>query len=100
MIDYISNSQIITQIQYENVFIFHSDSSELKMTVSRDKYTASPTVGTGETGANAMEKHWGQARQVAVHREPNTSLGISIVGGKVCILVFIYKVFIFLFTCL
>ncbi|XP_077294875.1 multiple PDZ domain protein-like [Arctopsyche grandis] len=55
----------------------------LKMTVSRDKYTASPTVGTADSSTNAMEKHWGQARQVAVQREPNTSLGISIVGGKV-----------------
>lgn len=73
-------------IIYDLIRRCHYDCSDavLKMTVSRDKYTASPTVGAGDSSTNAMEKHWGQARQVAVQREPNTSLGISIVGGKVC----------------
>lgn len=33
-----------------------------------------------------LAKHWGPERAVHVLREPNCSLAISIVGGKVCIL--------------
>lgn len=30
-----------------------------------------------------LQKHWGSTHTVKVYREPNKSLGISIVGGKV-----------------
>lgn len=30
-----------------------------------------------------LQKHWGSTHTVKVYREPNRSLGISIVGGKV-----------------
>lgn len=33
--------------------------------------------------AAMLEKHWGSTHTVQVERVPNTSLGISIVGGKV-----------------
>lgn len=32
-----------------------------------------------------LQKHWGSTHTIKVFREPNTSLGISIVGGKVSI---------------
>ncbi|XP_066584888.1 multiple PDZ domain protein-like [Prorops nasuta] len=34
-------------------------------------------------GNVAWSKHWGPERLVKIHREPKTSLGLSIVGGKV-----------------
>ncbi|GJQ66581.1 hypothetical protein Trydic_g4558 [Trypoxylus dichotomus] len=33
--------------------------------------------------SSMLQKHWGSIRTVEINREPNTSLGISIVGGKV-----------------
>lgn len=30
-----------------------------------------------------LQKHWGSTHTVKIYREPNKSLGISIVGGKV-----------------
>jgi len=36
-----------------------------------------------QSSANIMlANHWGPEREVVIKREPNTSLGISIVGGK------------------
>jgi len=40
---------------------------------------------SGDEGAALLlAKHWGPERLVEVYKEPNKSLGISIVGGKVC----------------
>lgn len=53
------------------------------MTVTRDPPNRS-IVDARETEVNNMlQKHWGSVRTVKIFREPNTSLGISIVGGKV-----------------
>lgn len=35
--------------------------------------------------SNMLQKHWGSIRTVKIYKEPETSLGISIVGGKVII---------------
>lgn len=41
-------------------------------------------VGVNGTNVSSMlHKHWGSTHSVQVYREPNKSLGISIVGGKV-----------------
>ncbi|XP_065340777.1 multiple PDZ domain protein-like isoform X6 [Cloeon dipterum] len=48
----------------------------------KPKMTITQTSAAGKPGPN-MAKHWGPERLVEVPREPNTSLGISIVGGKV-----------------
>ncbi|XP_063932758.1 inaD-like protein isoform X3 [Zophobas morio] len=37
----------------------------------------------GNHVSDMLQKHWGSTHTVKVYREPNTSLGISIVGGKV-----------------
>lgn len=42
------------------------------------------THGTTSQSSLLLAKHWGPERAVSVLREPNCSLGISIVGGKVC----------------
>lgn len=34
-------------------------------------------------GNVSWSKHWGPERLVEIYREPKTSLGLSIVGGKV-----------------
>ncbi|RZF43874.1 hypothetical protein LSTR_LSTR007210 [Laodelphax striatellus] len=38
---------------------------------------------TSQSSSVLLDKHWGPERAVKVLREPNSSLGISIVGGKV-----------------
>ena len=43
----------------------------------------------GNHVSDMLQKHWGSTHTVKVYREPNTSLGISIVGGKVSNLVII-----------
>lgn len=49
--------------------------------------TQMPSCSAMETGASSpsvlLAKHWGPERSVEILREPNCSLGISIVGGKV-----------------
>ncbi|XP_044265647.1 inaD-like protein isoform X2 [Tribolium madens] len=37
----------------------------------------------GSQVEDMLQKHWGSTHTIKVYREPNTSLGISIVGGKV-----------------
>ncbi|RZC36121.1 uncharacterized protein BDFB_006624, partial [Asbolus verrucosus] len=37
----------------------------------------------GSHVSEMLQKHWGSTHTIKVYREPNTSLGISIVGGKV-----------------
>ncbi|XP_025199580.1 multiple PDZ domain protein-like isoform X3 [Melanaphis sacchari] len=41
------------------------------------------TVSGQQSAASLLAKHWGPQREVIVRRDPNKSLGISIVGGKV-----------------
>ncbi|XP_050059637.1 multiple PDZ domain protein-like isoform X3 [Aphis gossypii] len=41
------------------------------------------TVSGQQSSAPLVPKHWGPQREVIVWRDPNKSLGISIVGGKV-----------------
>jgi hypothetical protein len=47
--------------------------------------TKAATSSSGEEGGAALllAKHWGPERLVELQKEPNKSLGISIVGGKV-----------------
>jgi hypothetical protein len=52
------------------------------MTVTQTLQTSSPQSNQ-KSGAALMAKHWGPERLVEVTKEPNCSLGISIVGGKV-----------------
>ncbi|XP_039276607.1 multiple PDZ domain protein isoform X4 [Nilaparvata lugens] len=40
-------------------------------------------AATSQSSSILLDKHWGPERAVKVLREPNSSLGISIVGGKV-----------------
>ncbi|XP_059469867.1 inaD-like protein isoform X2 [Neocloeon triangulifer] len=49
----------------------------------KQKMTITQSSSSAKAGANQMAKHWGPERLVEVSREPSTSLGISIVGGKV-----------------
>lgn len=42
------------------------------------------TVSGQQSSAFPVSKHWGPQREVIVQRDSNNSLGISIVGGKVC----------------
>lgn len=49
----------------------------------------------GTSGMMAIySRHWGPERSVQILRDPTKSLGISIVGGKVCIS---YSIFVFVF---
>eukprot|EP00102_Acyrthosiphon_pisum_P012560 XP_008181774.2 PREDICTED: multiple PDZ domain protein isoform X5 [Acyrthosiphon pisum] len=41
------------------------------------------TISGQQSAASLLAKHWGPQREVTVRRDPNKSLGISIVGGKV-----------------
>ncbi|XP_015372470.1 PREDICTED: multiple PDZ domain protein-like [Diuraphis noxia] len=41
------------------------------------------TISRQQSAASLLAKRWGPQREVTVWREPNESLGISIVGGKV-----------------
>jgi hypothetical protein len=50
---------------------------------SSSSANASAKSSGDEGAALLLAKHWGPERLVEVHREPNKSLGISIVGGKV-----------------
>lgn len=58
------------------------------------------TVSNPSTSQSSvlLAKHWGPERAVGVLREPNCSLGISIVGGKVrstekfCVLLSLLKI--------
>lgn len=46
--------------------------------------TTEDSIVIVNNGTNSMlHKHWGSTHRVQIHREPNKSLGISIVGGKV-----------------
>lgn len=42
--------------------------------------------GTNGVSSMLLHKHWGSKHSVQVYREPNKSLGISIVGGKVSLI--------------
>ncbi|XP_044746782.1 inaD-like protein isoform X2 [Coccinella septempunctata] len=53
-----------------------------QMTVFRVDSDIKSTAGR-VTSNSALHKHWGSTHSVKVFREPNSSLGISIVGGKV-----------------
>ncbi|KRT84262.1 PDZ domain-containing protein, partial [Oryctes borbonicus] len=52
------------------------------MTVTRT-LDSSVTGSKSSDFSSMLQKHWGSIRTVEINREPNTSLGISIVGGKV-----------------
>lgn len=41
------------------------------------------TISRQQSAASLLAKRWGPQREVTVRRDPNKSLGISIVGGKV-----------------
>jgi len=58
------------------------DERKHTMTVTQTLQTSSPQSNQ-KSGAALMAKHWGPERLVEVTKEPNCSLGISIVGGKV-----------------
>jgi hypothetical protein len=45
--------------------------------------TQSHVVTASSPSSVLLAKHWGPERLVEILREPNCSLGISIVGGKV-----------------
>ena len=46
-------------------------------------------------GKVVWTKHWGPERLVEIYREPDTNLGLSIVGGKVHFLQITYVFFYF-----
>ncbi|XP_049864140.1 multiple PDZ domain protein isoform X5 [Schistocerca gregaria] len=63
------------------------NSATISPSVSMTVTTQVPSASAVERGASSpsvlLAKHWGPERSVEVLREPNCSLGISIVGGKV-----------------
>ncbi|GLH01326.1 Inactivation-no-after-potential D protein [Gryllus bimaculatus] len=58
-----------------------SDLSSPTMTVTQPPQGHTPS--TPMSSSVLLAKHWGPERMVEILREPNCSLGISIVGGKV-----------------
>nr|XP_022912936.1 multiple PDZ domain protein-like isoform X1 [Onthophagus taurus] len=66
----------------KSVFISgYADESD-SMTVIRGLDTNFPTSKPSEL-PGMLQKHWGSIRKVEIGKEPNASIGISIVGGKV-----------------
>ncbi|CAI5443601.1 unnamed protein product [Caenorhabditis angaria] len=65
----------------KNLPISNNNSNMSKVT-SRTPSTGSETL-QNQARQLARSKYWGEARTVILHREPNKSFGISIVGGRV-----------------
>lgn len=72
-------------------------SENLPMTVTREPEHSHVDL-KGSDVSNMLQKHWGSTRTVRIYREPSTSLGISIVGGKVSVCVSFYFFLIILKT--
>ncbi|KAK9712731.1 PDZ domain [Popillia japonica] len=57
--------------------------------LNTESMTVTRTLDSSVSGSKSsdfstmLQKHWGSIRKVEINRQPNTSLGISIVGGKV-----------------
>lgn len=70
------------------MLICYSDG--LSMTIIAPMKDSIVSVSNNESNDSGgmLQKHWGSTHCVQVYREPNKSLGISIVGGKVSPTVF------------
>lgn len=82
------------------VLFFYFSEIATPMTVSKDTTNNRSVVAdVRETEVtNMLQKHWGSVRTVQIFREPNASLGISIVGGKVSKVITITVVIILKFS--
>lgn len=54
------------------------------MTRIRSPEDTGPGGINADTNNDKLKKRWSSSHIVQLYRKPNTSLGISIVGGKVC----------------
>lgn len=63
--------------------IYRFPSTGIGLDRSEGSMTVTMTVSGQQSADSLLAKHWGPQREVTVQRDPNNSLGISIVGGKV-----------------